>query len=115
MLLGHVIRVLLQGRVDFVEGSLLYPLYPSLDILLRIVGAQSSDALRLYVGVDCIHECLLLDVAVDQLDFLDFLPDFIIIWEVNQLQILQLNELMVGEKARKILTRHEHDLTAWGC
>ena len=57
-------------------------------MLLRLVSVQSPDALWLYVGVKGIHECLLLDVAMHQLDFLDLLPDFVVIWEVNQLQIL---------------------------
>ena len=60
---------------------------------------QSPDALRLYVGIDSIHKSLLLDVAMHQLDFLDFLPDFVVIWEVNQLQVLKLNELVVSEEA----------------
>lgn len=57
-------------------------------MLFCLVSVQSPDALGLYVRIKGIHECLLLDVAMDQLDFLDLLPDFIVIWEVNQLQIL---------------------------
>ena len=68
-------------------------------MLLRLVGVQSPDALRLYIGIHGIHECLHLDVAMHKLDFLDLLPDFIVIWEVNQLQVLKLYELMIGEEA----------------
>lgn len=68
-------------------------------MLLRLVSVQSPDALRLYVGIDSIHECLLLDISMHQLDFLDLLPDFVVIWEVDQLQVLKLNELVVGKEA----------------
>lgn len=68
-------------------------------MLLSLVGVQTPDALRLYVGVHGIHKSLLLDIAMHQLDFLDLLPDFVVIWEVNQLQVLKLNELVVGEEA----------------
>jgi hypothetical protein len=68
-------------------------------MLLRLVGVQSPDPLRLYIGVNGIHKSLLLDIAMHQLDFLDLLPDFVVIWEVNQLKVLKLNELLVGEEA----------------
>jgi hypothetical protein len=68
-------------------------------MLLRLVGVQSPDALRLYVCIHGIHKSLLLDISMHQLDFLDLLPDFVIIWEVNQLQVLKLYEFVIGEEA----------------